>query len=55
VKPLTHARRLMWVDGDPHLRRWWKSSGLQVDKFIRKNKAELDLMIEKLEVELLDD
>ncbi len=51
-KTVAHRKRLMWVDGDPGLNRWHRSSGLQVDKFIRKNKAELDLMIEKLEAEL---
>ncbi len=54
AKARAHSRRLMWVDGDPNLKRWHQQSGLQVDKFIRKNKAEIDLMIEKLEAELLD-
>jgi hypothetical protein len=40
--------RRQWVENDEGLYRWYKSSHLPIREFIRRNRSEIDLVIENV-------
>jgi len=42
---MNYEERRMWIDNDEGLYRWWRSSGLSKDKFIKENRKDIDKVI----------
>lgn len=45
---MNNREREMWIDNDEGLYNWWISSGQSKDKFIAKNRSEIDAVIESV-------
>lgn len=47
-RTLNNKDRSQWIDNDEGLYSWWKSSRLSKTAFIRENREEIDMVINRV-------